>query len=73
LAVGPGGRQPGDDLSLPPPPLPIEERFPFYDETDPEEALLVSSSSNRSAEDGLIVVGCAIMTTFILSLNLPEF
>jgi hypothetical protein len=56
----------------PPPPPPIGERFPFYDETDPEEALLVSSS-NRSAEDGLILVGCAIMTTFLLSFNLPEF
>jgi hypothetical protein len=57
-----------------PPPAPSPELFDYYDATLPEDLPLVSAANGRDAtEDVLIIVSCTLLTTFVLSQNLPDF
>jgi hypothetical protein len=60
--------------SPPPAPAPSPELFDYYDATLPEDLPLVSAANGRDAtEDVLIIVSCTLLTTFVLSQNLPDF
>jgi hypothetical protein len=62
------------DSPPPAPPAPSPELFDYYDATLPEDLPLVSAANGRDAtEDVLIIVSCTLLTTFVLSQNLPEF
>ena len=53
---------------------PLEDGFDYYEAIGPEEAPLVSSGGRvGEGEDCIILLGCTIITTFILGLNLPDF